>query len=310
MKFIELHDLWRPTKEMYVKASTMGAYDLCLRNRILPKLGDTEIEDINTRVLQAFLNEMLSNGLSSKSAQDVMIVVKMILRYGAELELIPFKKFRLQFPTKNMDATRRIETYSDAEQKKIANYVFDNPSFRNIGVLLTLCTGMRIGEVCALKWGAVDLENRVIKIRSTMSRIYTPSPDGHKTQVVFGKPKTIDSNRDIPIARNLLPILKKYKAISRDDYFVTSGGPSPIEPRVYRTYYKDLIINKIGMERCIKFHGMRHTFATRLVENGAETTAVSKILGHSDVSITMNLYVHPTMEKKSDSVNRALKGVL
>ena len=167
---------------------------------------------------------------------------------------------------------------------------------------------MRIGELCALKWENVDIENRLIKVRSTVSRIYEVSEGRPQTHIEFSRPKTIDSNRDIPIQRDLYGILKKYRSVVNDDYFVISGSDHLSEPRTYRNYYRDFILNKVKLGRCIKFHGLRHTFATRLIENGAEVTAVSKIMGHSDVSITMNLYVHPTTAIKSDYINRSMKG--
>lgn len=309
MKFKDLYLLWRGTKKIYVKSSTMAAYELLLNNRILPAIGNIPVDEINTRILQAFLNDLLLSGLSVKSVQDIMIVVKMILRHGAELELIPLKKFNLQYPTQNLGEKKVIETYSNAEQKTIIQYIVEHPSPQNLGILLALCTGMRIGEICALQWKNIDLENRVVKIRSTMSRIYEINDAGRKTRVVFDRPKTIDSNRNIPITSKLYPLLKKYRAVSNADYYVISGSSSPIEPRTYRNHYKNLILNDIGLSRCIKFHGLRHTFATRLVESGAETTAVSKIMGHSNVSITMNLYVHPTMARKAESINKSLKGI-
>lgn len=308
MTFYELYEIWKSTKGLYVKRSTISVYELSLRNRILPALGSMDIAEIKTHTLQAFLNELISSGLSIKSAQDTMIVVKMILRHGADIDLVPYRKFNLKYPSRNIDETKAIETYTTEEQKKIVQYVISNPAPRNLGILIALCTGMRIGELCALKWENVDIENRLIKVRSTVSRIYEVSEGRPQTHIEFSRPKTIDSNRDIPIQRDLYGILKKYRSVANNDYFVISGSDHLSEPRTYRNYYRDFILNKVKLGRCIKFHGLRHTFATRLIENGAEVTAVSKIMGHSDVSITMNLYVHPTTATKSDYINRSMKG--
>lgn len=237
-----------------------------------------------------------------------MIVVKMILRHGADLELVPYRKFNLKYPSRNIDEVKAIETYTTDEQKKIVQYVISNPAPRNLGILIALCTGMRIGELCALKWENVDLEKRLIKVRYTVNRIYEGPGGRARTHIEFDRPKTIDSNRDIPIQRDLYGILKKYRSVANDDYFVISGSGQLDEPRTYRNYYRRFILDKVKLGRCIKFHGLRHTFATRLIENGAEVTAVSKIMGHSDVSITMNLYVHPTVATKSDCINRSMKG--
>ena len=309
MTFQELYKEWITTKSLYVKRSTLAAYKLQLRNHILPAIGNTEIDSIKTGLLQHFINDMLDKGLSVKTTQDVIITVKMIMRYGAEMELVSHKTFNLKYPTRNIDCTQKIETYSFEEQKKIAQYIIDNPSSKNIGILIVLCTGMRIGEVCALKWENIDLYAKIIQVRNTVSRVYDPTGD-RKTSIEFGRPKTIDSNRDIPIQTDLYRILKKFRAVSCDDYFVVSGSRNLLEPRTYRNYYRKFITEEVGLNHCIKFHGLRHTFATRLVEKGAEITAVSKILGHSDVSITMNLYVHPTTISKANCINKSMKGIL
>lgn len=310
MTFRELHNMWRDTKGLYVKASTLSVYDLWLRNRILPKLGDIRVEDIKTSVMQSFLNDILATRVSLKTARDIMIVVKMILRYGADMELTPYRNFSLKYPTQNiMDKAKSIDIYTTDEQNRISKYVIENPSTRNLGILICLCTGMRIGEICALKWDDIDMENRLINIKRTVQRIYLIGDSLNRTQIEFSSPKTIDSNRCIPIQKNLYSLLKKYSAVSNGDYFVISGSRCLIEPRVYRNFYKNFIVDKVRLDRCIKFHGLRHTFATRLIESGAEVTAVSKIMGHSNVSITMNLYVHPTLANKAECINRSLKSL-
>lgn len=308
MKMSELSEKWVDMKSAYVKRSTLAAYKLHLRVHILPAMGDYEIDRIKIDTLQELLNSKIKSGLSVKTVKDVMLTIKMILGYAMELELIPNRVFKLKYPSVNIKSTNKTEAYSVDDQKRIIQYVTENPSPRNLGILIDLCTGLRIGELCALKWENVDLDAKVIKVRKTVSRIYDPN-EFNKTTIEFSQPKTVNSNRDIPIQKDLYVLLKKYKAIARDDYFVISGSASLIEPRTYSSYYKDLITNKIGLQKRIKFHGLRHSFATRLVESGAEITAVSKIMGHSNVGITMNLYVHPTTSSKENCINKSMKGM-
>ena len=113
-------------------------------------------------------------------------------------------------------------------------------------------------------------------------------------KVIESTPKTIESRRDIPIGRDLLGILKKFKARDTNSFYVTTGDEKFCEPRVYRNYYRHLVLNEVGLDRCIKFHGLRHSFATRMIASKADMKTTSRILGHSDVSTTMNLYVHPS----------------
>lgn len=143
MTFYELYEIWKSTKSLYVKRSTISAYELSLRKRILPALGAMDIGDIKTHTLQAFLNELISSGLSIKSTQDTMIVVKMILRHGADMDLMPYRKFNLKYPSRSIDETKAIEIYTTEEQKKIVQYVISNPAPRNLGILIALITGIK-----------------------------------------------------------------------------------------------------------------------------------------------------------------------
>lgn len=130
MTFYELYEIWKSTKGLYVKRSTISVYELSLRNRILPALGSMDIAEIKTHTLQTFLNELISSGLSIKSAQDTMIVVKMILRHGADMDLAPYRKFNLKYPSRNIDETKTIETYTTEEQKRLFNMLY--PTLRRV----------------------------------------------------------------------------------------------------------------------------------------------------------------------------------
>ena len=166
---------------------------------------------------------------------------------------------------------------------------------------------MRIGEICGLRWENIDVDNKCIHVTHTIERIM--DIDTRKTKVIESTPKTIESRRDIPIGRDLLGILKKFKACYNDSFYVTTGDEKFCEPRVYRNYYRHLVLNEVGLDRCIKFHGLRHSFATRMIASKADMKTTSRILGHSDVSTTMNLYVHPSMDDKLDAINKSMKNL-
>lgn len=150
-------------------------------------------------------------------------------------------------------------------------------------------------------------DNKCIHVTHTIERIM--DIDTRKTKVIESTPKTIESRRDIPIGRDLLGILKKFKACYNDSFYVTTGDEKFCEPRVYRNYYRHLVLNEVGLDRCIKFHGLRHSFATRMIASKADMKTTSRILGHSDVSTTMNLYVHPSMDDKLDAINKSMKNL-
>jgi integrase len=126
---------------------------------------------------------------------------------------------------------------------------------------------------------------------------------------VFTSPKTQSSYRSVPIADILFKILRDYKRIMKDNYFVNTGTMNLLEPRTFRAYYRNIILGDIGLSRCLHFHGLRHSFATRLIATGTDPKTTSKILGHSKVEMTMNLYVHPSDENKKAAVNKSFKNL-
>ena len=217
------------------------------------------------------------------------------------------------WPSKNKIAAQKLERYSPAEYKKIVDYALENPSPRNLGILLTICSGMRVGEVCALQWEDIDLTNKTIHVCKTLQRVYVPDNEGvfgkARTHIEIGTPKTSNSDRYIPILKNILPMVKKFAAVCNPNYYVCTCDEHYTEPRTLRNYYKEFILEKVKLDHCIKYHGLRHTFATTLIENKIDVKTVSTILGHSDVSTTLNIYVHPSNEAKTDAVNLGLRRI-
>lgn len=306
----KVYEAWLPMKEKQVKASTLSVYKMIYINIINPKIGNIDVEQLNKKTIMPFIYDLMEkNGQSVKYCNDILIVLKMIMHYAAEeFDInIPDTRWKMVWPTKAKIGTPKIERYTPAEYKKIVDYAIDNPSPRNLGILLTICTGMRIGEVCALQWKDIDLANKMIHISKTMGRIY--NPDNKTTWIEIGNPKTISSDRYIPIMKNILPIVKRFAAVCNEDYYVCSGSEQFIEPRTLRSYYKIFILEKVKLNHCIKYHGLRHTFATTLIENKTDIKTVSTILGHSDISTTLNVYVHPSDEVKRDAMNSGLKRI-
>ncbi len=296
---------WCNDKKLYVKKSSYAAYTLLLENHLLPFFGDklTIIEE----EVQEFVLYKLENGLSQKTVKDALILLKMILKYAKKHKLMDFDtlEFDIKFPRDS--GSDKLEVLSRANQKKIMEYIKDHFSFRNLGILICLHTGMRIGEVCALAWEDIDIENKTINISKTIQRIYTIEDGVRKTEVVLDAPKTKNSNRDIPISKDLLNIIKPLKKIVNESYYVLTNDSKPTEPRTYRCYYENLM-KELGMPK-LKFHGLRHSFATRCIESKCDYKTVSVLLGHSNISTTLNLYVHPNAEQKSKAIEQMFKGL-
>jgi integrase len=174
-------------------------------------------------------------------------------------------------------------------------------------VYICLCSGMRIGEVCALTWDDVDTDNGTIHVRRTIQRIYNIDEGLRKTELILDAPKTKNSIREIPMSKDLLRMLKPIKKIVNGSFFVLTNDAKPTEPRTYRTYYKNLM-KELGIP-ALKFHGLRHSFATRCIESKCDYKTVSVLLGHSNISTTLNLYVHPNFEQKKKAIDQMFLGL-
>lgn len=304
MKISEIIKLWENDKKLYVKKSTYSAYLLLIENHINPYFADKE--QITEEDVQKFVLTELRKGLSQKSIKDIIIVLKMILKFAVKQKLLAYNEIEIKFPT--VGEKTDLEVLNKNDHKKIINYLQENFTFKNLGIYICLSTGMRIGEICGLLWSDIDVENGIIKVRRTVQRIYVIDGETRHTEILIDTPKTKNSIRDIPMTTELYKIIKPLKKVVNNDFYVITNEAKPTEPRTYRNYYERLI-KRLGIPN-LKFHGLRHSFATRCIESKCDYKTVSVILGHSNISTTLNLYVHPNMEQKKkciDQMYRALK---
>ncbi len=284
---------WLSSMKFMVKKSTYAHYHSIVRNHISPDLGQIKISFLTSEVIENYINQKFEcgrmdhkGGLSDKSVRDIIVVLRQILSY-ANLHI----QFRLPKLKK-----RNIKILTKKEQKMLESKVLELHTTYSLGIFICLYTGMRLGEICALKWSNIDLKKKKIKISNTMVRIQEVE-DGHeeKTKVIIDNPKTEYSKREIPINRFLYSVLKDIEEKDPDRYVLT-GSRKYIEPRTYYSRYKKIIENT-GIED-YGFHALRHTFATRCIEIGIDPKTLSEILGHSDVKVTLSLYVHPSNKMK------------
>jgi integrase len=302
-KISKIIDLWKEDKKQYVKKSSYSAYMLLIENHLFPSFGHKH--EVNEADVQGFVFTKLNEGLSQKTIKDILIVLKMILKFGAKNKLIEYQQFDIQFPTEREN--HGIEVLSKSNQRKIMNYVQEHFTFKNLGIYICLSAGIRIGEICALTWENIDTEMGIIHIRKTIQRIYILEESDRHTELLLDTPKTKNSIRDIPMSRDLLKMLKPIKKVVNASFYVLTNDAKPTEPRTYRNYYKRLM-KELDMPE-LKFHGLRHSFATRCIESNCDYKTVSVILGHSNISTTLNLYVHPNMEQKKKCIDQMFKGL-
>ena len=296
---------WLQRKEQLVKESTFAAYSNIVVNHLLPKFGDMKLEQITEEVIQDYVFELLkhgrldgSGGMGERASKDIVIVLKNTLRDAMRAKLIKTTVFEIRFPSFN--SQYKVKVLSPAEQKQLCDAIDSDLTTRSAGIFLSLHTGMRIGEVCALRWMDVDMDDRMIHINHTLQRVYKKDLSGSgKSKLLLSTPKTKTSCRSIPISKSLFAVMKELSP-SRPDMFFLSGSEKMVEVRTFRTFFEAFLLRN-GIEK-FNFHVLRHTFATRCIEAGADCKTVSELLGHATVNMTLNLYVHPRVEQKRNCV--------
>lgn len=295
--FSKVAELWKADKKQYVKKSTYAAYCLLIQSHLLPEFA--KLDDIKEDTVQDFVNRKLASRLSQKTVRGILVVLKMILRYGAKHGLMELHQFDIVFPTER--ERQDIEVLTITNQRQLMTYVKEHFTFLNLGIFICLNAGLRIGEVCALQWDDIDVTAGVIRVSKTIQRIYLVDGEEKYTELIVDKPKTKNSIREIPMTRDLLALVRPLKKIVRGDFYVLTNASNPTEPRTYRTYYNRLL-TELGLPK-MRFHGLRHSFATRCIESKCDYKTVSVLLGHSNISTTLNLYVHPNMEQKKKCID-------
>lgn len=295
---------WLIEKKDYIKESTYANYSNNIFNHIIPKLGNYHLNQINHKIIQDFLLELSKNGrkdntggLSEKTIKDITIIVKGSIKKAINENKIKYIELSFNYPKDNKD--KSIYILTKHEQNKITNYVLNNCTSKNIGLLISLYSGIRIGELCALQWKDVDFKNNKLTISKTIQRIYIKDKDNNISKIIVSTPKTKNANREIPINKDFLEILKKLK--SEKDNYVLSNTSKYVEPRTYRKHFNK-VLRKLKIKQ-FNFHSLRHTFATNCISLGCDYKTVSELLGHANVNITLNLYVHPRYSQKKKCID-------
>ena len=283
--------LWLQLVQASVKKSTFSNYSGLLRRHIIPAMGKTPLDKVSSELVQEYINHELESGrldgmggISVKTARDIIGLLKHGLKsagIGLEIKLPHYNPPKLR-------------TLSPAERSALIATAKRDDSLEGLGVLLCLFTGIRIGELCSLKWQDVSFEEGVLKINKTIRRIENYENQTSKTIVTIDTPKSDCSIRDIPLPQRILSKLKQAKEDANENDYILSGCSRYVEPRCCQYHFKKLV-KAAGIED-INFHALRHTFATRCVELGIDVKTLSELLGHSNVNITLNCYVHPAFE--------------
>ena len=285
----DIIDEWLKYEESQIKISSVSTYRAYAKKQIRPVLGGIPADKLTDTDVSDFLATVCSadKGFAKKTVHLIANILKQVLTFG--------KKYGVNVDPNicnirsKSSSQRTANTLTGEEQEKILEALgnCDRPS--DLAIFLSLKIGLRVGELAGLQWGDIDFDAGFLNVRRTVERIY--NADGI-TEVYIGEPKSESSRRKVPLSPELLKFLEEHR--QADDIYVTSGSIKPQEVATLQKHFK-VVLRHAGV-RDINFHALRHTFATRCVEKGFDVKSLSMILGHSDVSITLNTYVHPSME--------------
>ena len=290
---------WLESIRHTVKESTYSCYLTLIQKHIFTYFNNSSM--ITSEHIQQFINYKITNGLSPTSVRNIVVLLERILRYGEDEKLLPVTKRSFTFPKSSFYINNTLDV---SQLSILARYLYLEGDAFSVGLLLCMHTGIRIGELCGLRGGDFNFTTETFEIHRTISRIRnTESTLEHpdtKTKVIIGTPKSTSSLRTIPVPRQLLSLLQR-QHLSPDEYLMT-GTAHYTEPRNVQRRFKNIL------EKCdlppVTFHSLRHSFATRCIEKGADSKALSEILGHSSVKITLDIYVHSNMEQKREYINQ------
>lgn len=295
---------WFKTISPQVKESTSNKYWNLLNSYILPQFGKTVLSEITHDFIENQCNFYLTKGgaknegLSPKTVSDILSILRSVLQFASRKgKIISCDAHSIHVKSQ----LKEMRVLSRHEQEKLCNYLYSDLTPYNIGILLCLFTGLRVGEICALRWEDISFTEQVINVRNTLQRIQNRDGGNQRTKIIITTPKSACSIRTIPTPDDLKTILVSYKQVSTG-YFLTNSDQDYVEPRTMQNRFKKALLNSSVAPA--NYHSLRHTFATRCVELGFDIKSLSEILGHSSANITMNRYVHPSLEFKKENMQR------
>ncbi|MCD7750723.1 MAG: site-specific integrase [Lachnospiraceae bacterium] len=295
---------WLQYKKGNVKESSFAYYTLMVRNHLLPDLGEKPIQEITLPLLTDYYKAKKTSGrvkdgrpMKDKTVADLKAITRQILTWASLNGLLE------GVPVCPVVSVRRTPTgvLTREEQNRLEAQLLQEDNPFSLGIWLTLYGGPRVGEVCALKWEDIDFQNGIVQIKKTVNRIAdveSGAPAG--TKLIVSSPKTECSIRSIPLPEPILQYLKDRR--KPGPRYILTGTLHFMEPRACLSRLGRLL-ERAGVAPHT-WHSLRHTFATRCIESGVDVKSLSEIMGHSDVKITMQRYVHPSMDTKKSQVNK------
>lgn len=295
MKYADWLSQWLYCNKSLLKVRTYERYAIYIHKQIVPRIGDCDLEDLSAAKLQFFAVE-ISQIYSPNTVKAIILLVKRSLRNAEEMGAVPRQNAdKIRFKAR----TSRTPKYLNlTEQRKLERYILSQSNRKLFGIIICLYTGLRIGELLALNWSDIDFKKSEITVNKSCHDSYLNG----KYQKFIDTPKTPTSERRIPLPKQLVPFLKNLKKKSVSGFVVEGNGGKTVSVRSYENTFA-IILKRLDIQH-MGFHSLRHTFATRALENGMDVKTLSEILGHSNASVTLNCYAHSLPEHKSAMMNK------
>ena len=303
--FSDAANLWMRNKKNKVKESTFAVYHHAVVRHLIPDLGKMKLSSISEDTLNQYLDDLMNShrlrgegALSWKTVSDIRSILRMILDCASRNGYPQLAAVQL---TLRSPKPSTMQVFTREEQRRLVTYLLENLTPLNLGILLSLFSGLRIGEICGIRWGDIDFQYGTIRVSRTVIRISDVNGEtGRRTKVMVTDPKTVHSIRTIPVPGDVLSLLEKFRR--EEDYYLLTGTGKCMEPRTLLSNYKS-VLKAAGLPD-YRYHTLRHTFASRCVEQDFDMKSLSEIMGHANVKITMDRYVHPSMEYKKQQMDR------
>ncbi len=292
-------DEWLRLNKVRIKESSFVKYTTIVEKHIKAQLGGYPVCALTTSLIGNFTNELLNvNHLSAKTVGDILTVLSSVIKFCARQNSYVDRNIEICRPKTEK---KEMRVLNNDEQEKLTAFLLKDTDCMKFGILLSLITGLRIGEICALKWENISFSEATLKIDATMQRI--KSEDGQsKTKILISRPKSDTSARIIPLTQTALLLCKRFYADNPKAYVLSASPNTIVEPRTLQNKLKKY--TAACQLEGVHFHTLRHTFATRCVEAGFEIKSLSEILGHASVKITLERYVHSSLELKRSNMNK------
>ncbi len=299
--FKDILDAWQDSNRVRLKEASISRYQNLIDAHILPELGNKRMSQLSAAAINRFLADKMDHGrldgtggLSASYVRSITLIIGSAFEYAVAENLCS----PLRTPiTKPSLPKKELCILCVEKQNALEQELMNNMNEEKLLIYLTLYTGLRIGEACALRWEDISLESKLIYVRQTISRVWDSESEKKYSRLIVGSPKTESSLRCIPICSKLYSILSQFSYRKTHGYVLSNKNTGSFtSPRTFEYQYKK-ILKEAHLEP-INYHALRHTFATRCIECGVDIKSLSEILGHANVSITLNTYVHSSIELK------------